>query len=269
MTLGSVAAAAEPAPYILAVQPFLSAPEIQRRFTPLAQYLGQRLGRSVRVRVGSNYEEHISFVGQDAVDIAYIGPAPYVTVVERFGRKPILARVQTNGEPMLRGVIFVRQDSSIQHLADLKGKRFAFGDPQSAMGSIVPRYLLRESGVALHDLAQVSHVLAHDNVVYGVLAGDFDAGAVRSDVYDEMAWRGLRIIARSPPVSEHLFVTRSTMPPGDVKRLQQALLELSTWPDGQRILHSISLETTGMVPASDADYDGMREVLRSLAKDKG
>jgi len=261
--------AADPQPYVLAVQPFLSASEIQRRFAPLAEYLGQQLGRPVQVRVGGNYEEHINFVGQDAVDIAYIGPAPYVACVERFGPKPILARIQTKGKPYLDGVIFVRRDSGITQLADLKGKRFAFGDPQSAMGSVLPRYVLRENGIALRDLAHFSHVLAHDNVILGVLAGDFDAGAVRTDIYDEMASPALRVLAKLPPVSEHLFVTRSTMPRQDVQRLRQALLQLGTSPDGQRILHTISLEMTGLEPASDADYDTMRKVVRALAKDEG
>ena len=251
------------------MQPFLSVPEIQRRFAPLAEYLGQQLGRPVRVRVGSNYEEHISFVGQDAVDIAYIGPAPYVAMVERYGRKPILARAETNGQPYLRGVLFVRQDSNIRRLADLKGKRLALGDPQSTTGSILPRYVLRQNGVELRDLALVSHVLAHDNVVLGVLAGDFDAGVARADVFDEMAGRGLRRIADFPPVSEHLFVTRASMPPQEVKRLRQALLQLSAAPDGQRILHTISAEMTGLVPASDEDYDAVRKVVHALAQDKG
>jgi len=269
LMLAAAAASPEPTAYVLAVHPYLSAPEIQKRFAPLAEYLGQQLGRPVQVRVGSNYEEHISFVGQDAVDIAYIGPAAYVAVVERFGPKPILARMQTKGKPYLSGVIFVRQDSDIRQLADLRGKRFAFGDPQSTMGSLMPRYVLREAGISLQDLGHVSHVFSHDNVVLGVLAGDFDAGAVRIDVYDEMASRGLRPIALLPAVSEHVFVTRSNLPPQDIARLRQALLQLAASPDGPRILHTISVDATGMEPASDADYDGVRKAVRALAKDRG
>ena len=235
----------------------------------MAEYLGQQLGRPVQVRVGSNYEEHIGFVGQDAVDIAYMGPAAYVAVVERFGPKPILARVQTRGKPYLGGVIFVRRDSDIRQLSDLKGKRFAFGDPESTTGSIMPRYVLRENGIALRDFASVSHIVSHDNVVLGVLAGDFDAGVVRGEIYDEMADRGLRRLADLPSVSEHLFVTRANLPPHDVQRLRQALLQLGASADGQRILHAISVEMTGMVPTTDADYDGVRKVVRALLRDKG
>lgn len=269
LLLSQAPAPAELAPYVLAVHPYLSAPELHKRFAPLAEYLGRQLGRPIQVRVGSNYEEHISFVGQDAVDIAYLGPAAYVTVVERFGRKPILARVQTNGKPQLNGVIFVRQDSKIRQLSDLKGKRFAFGDPESTTGSVLARYVLRENGIALSDFARVSHIVSHDNVVLGVLAGDFDAGVVRSDIYDEMADRGLRRLADLPSVSEHVFVTRTNMPPQEIERLRQALLQLGASPDGQRVLHTISVEMTGMVPATDADYDTVRKVVRTLAKDKG
>jgi len=265
---GPRATAVQPAPYVLAVHPYLSAQEVRKRFAPLAEYLGRQLRRPVQVRVGSNYEEHISFVGQDAVDFAYIGPAPYVTVVERYGPKPILARVETKGTPYLNGVVFVRQDSSMQSLADLKGKRFAFGDPESTMGSIMPRFALFEAGIRLQDLARVSHVQSHDNVVLGVLSGDFDAGVVRADIYDEMAGRGLRKIAELPRVSEHLFVARSDLPSQDVRRLRRALLQLRSTPEGQRVMHAISTEMTGLVPASDADYDGIRKILWTLAREK-
>jgi phosphonate transport system substrate-binding protein len=267
--LAPFARAAEPQPLVLGVHPFLSAPEVQRRFAPLADYLKSRMGRPVVVRVGGSYEDHERFVGRDAVDIAYVGPAPYVHIVAAYGRKPLLARVERAGKPELAGVIFVRRDSPIQRLSDLRGKHFAFGAPDSTMGAIVPRYFLRQNGIELTDLGPVSNVQSHENVVLGVLGGDFDAGAVRRDIFDEMADRGLRAIGEMPPVSEHAFIARSDLPEADVRRLRESLLQLRSQPDGPRILQAIGTGITGLVPAQDSDYDGMRRILQALEKAKG
>src|SRR3989344_9467952 len=78
-------------PLILAVHPYLPVKEIVTRFTPLADYLGNEIGRPVSVRVGSDYQEHIVYVGKDEADIAFMGPAPYVTMLANYGKKPILA----------------------------------------------------------------------------------------------------------------------------------------------------------------------------------
>ena len=112
--LAAGAAAGAPAPLVLAVQPYLPPEEIVRRFTPLAEALAGTVGRPIVVRVGVTYAENIASIGTDSVDIAYMGPASYVRMTGRYGTKPLLARQVINGDPMLHGEIFVRQDSPIR-----------------------------------------------------------------------------------------------------------------------------------------------------------
>ena len=210
-------------PLVLAVHPYLPAPEIQRRFGPLADYLSREMGRPVVVRVSIDYDEQIRLVGSNAVDLAYIGPVPYAHLVQRFGPVPILARVQSNGRSDLVGLFVVRQDSALQSLDQLRGKHLALGDAESTMSSVVPQYVLLQAGIRLEDLGRVSRVPAHSNVLMGIVSGDFDAGAVRGDVFLEMANRGLRVIASTPAVPEHLFVARPELPPADIQKLRQRL----------------------------------------------
>jgi phosphonate transport system substrate-binding protein len=261
---GAEAPPAAPPPLVLAVHPYLPSAEIQERFGPLARYLEKITGRKVTVRVGGDYDEHINAIGRDSVDIAFMGPAPYVLLVARYGPKPLLARIEIDGKPYLTGDIITRKDSKLRNLSDLKGKRFAFGDPDSTMSSLVPRYMLQEAGIPLTSLAGYEYLGAHKNVALGVLAGDFDAGAVKSEVFDELAPRGLRVLAVMPMVSEHLFVTRSNMPPAEVERLREALLRLKLEPEGSEIMRSINRGMTGMVPVVDADYQSLRAILKAL-----
>jgi len=265
-TAGTVAAAQ---PLILGVHPYLLPAELAARFAPLADYLDRRLGQRVQVRVGRDYDQHIEAIGRDTIDVAYLGSASYVKMVARHGAKPLLARLEINGKPTVTAYIAVRNDSALRKLADLRGRRFAFGDANSTMGTIVAQHVLRRAGVGLESLGGYQHLGSHRNVALAVLSGDYDAGAVRKEVYDELQARGLRVLVKLPEISEHLFVTRSDLPAAQVARLRQALLGLKDVPGGAAILQSIDREVTAMVPVSDADYESLREIQRTLGNDRG
>ncbi|MDH4134898.1 MAG: PhnD/SsuA/transferrin family substrate-binding protein, partial [Gammaproteobacteria bacterium] len=158
------AAVAAESPLILGVHPYLPPKEIHERFAPLAAYLGQSLHRPVMVRVGRDYDEHSTAIGKDQIDIAFMGPAPYVALIKTYGPKPLLARLEVDGKPQLVGVIVTRTDSPLRTLAALKGKRFAFGDRQSTMSHTVPQRMLEQAGVPEKTLARHEFLGAHKNV---------------------------------------------------------------------------------------------------------
>jgi phosphonate transport system substrate-binding protein len=250
----------------LAVHPYLPAKELTERFAPLAEYLGRETGIPVTVRVGRDYQEHIDFVGKDQADIAYMGPAPYITMVAAYGKKPLLTRLEIDGQPRFLGHIIVKTDSPMRRLADLRGKRFAFGDRDSTMSHLVPQYMLEKAGVSMDKLAEYRFLGSHNNVALGVLAGDFDAGAVKDEVYIKYMPQGLRSLADTPYFSEHLFVARTTLPPALTDRIRQAMLGLGRSPDGAAILKSINPRTTALVTVTDDDYNNLRQVLKALGK---
>ncbi len=252
-------------PLIFAVHPYLPATEIVERFTPLVKYLSKELGETVIIDVSLDYQNHIARTGKDNVDIAYMGPASYVKMVDTYGRKPLLARQEINGKPTFHGVIIVKKDSPLRSLTDLAGKRFAFGDPESTMSHLVPRYMLWKEGVTIDNLGGYAFLANHHNVALGVLAGDFDAGAVKEEVFDEYEKRGLRDLARTPEISDHVIIATNRLSPEKIQKLRDALNSLSGKEDGRNILNSIK-PSISLVPAKDEDYDNLREILKALAK---
>ncbi|UCE72523.1 MAG: phosphate/phosphite/phosphonate ABC transporter substrate-binding protein [Nitrospiraceae bacterium] len=245
----------------LQIHPYLPASELLTRFAPLTRYLSRITGTEINCNISKNYEEHIEKVGKNMVDIAYLGPASYVKLVSKYGTKPILARLEVKGSPFFKGVIITSKSSKILSLDDLKGKSFAFGDPHSTMSYLVPLYMLREKGVTYESLERHEFLNSHKNVVLGVLMGDFDAGAVKEEVYYQYRDRGLRDVAWTPEVSEHLFVARSTLPQESIEALRKALLGIQR---KDVILSSIKQDVTAMVPARDEDYDNLRSILLTL-----
>ncbi len=247
---------------ILAVHPFLSNEELEKKFTPIADYLGSKTGKKIIVRVGSSYEEHIQYIGSDKVDIAYMGPASYVRMVTKFGNKPLLAKLEVNGQSFFQGNIIARKDSGIKTMADLLGgKRIAFGDPNSTMSYIVPHYMLHKAGVFSGRSTEHQFLYSHDNVALGVLSGDYDAGAVKPAVFRKYEENGLRTIAVTPEISEHLFVARKNLPVELIEMLRNAMLSMSKETKGLAALHAIKKSITGLVEVESSDYDNLRKII--------
>ncbi len=262
-------AIAEPAPLIIGIHPYLPASEINNRFQPLADYIGKQMNTQVTIRVGSDYDDHVRAVGSGLVDIAFMGPSLYVKLVDSYDSQwPLLARLEVDGKPELYGAIVVRQDSPLQTLADLKGHDFAFGDPNSTMSHIVPQGMLQEAGVPLSALRSFKFLGAHKNVALGVLAGDYDAGAVKMEILKEYAHRGLRLLARSPAVSEHVMLARQDMPAKQIDQLRQILLNLKNTPEGKHVMSSIHTGMTGFAPVVDADYNSLRVLMHAIEAGK-
>jgi len=109
-------------------------------------------------------------------------------------------------------------------------------------------------------------VYNHHNVALGVLAGDFDAGVVKEDVYYEYEKRGIRALAWTPAISEHVFVTGSHLPKETVIALREALLQLKDDKEGKAIMLRIQENLTGIVPAVDGDYHNLRTIMKKLEK---
>ena len=262
--LTSASAADDQKPLSLGFMPYLNAELLVEKYTPLASYLSDKLGREVKIQVAKNYADHITATGEDQLDISFLGGSPYVVIADQYGLKPLLTRYEFDGKPTFRAVIFVYKDSPLKDLSQLKGKTMAFGSPKSTLSTQVPLYMLMQSGVGLDQLADFKHLRNHSNVVLGVEIGDFDAGAVAEEVFNEHKSHPIRVLAHSPDLSTHVFVARSDMDEALKSRIAQALQDLKTAPSGREILGAIGPTLTGFVPAQDSDYDLHRTILKDV-----
>ncbi len=251
----------------LYVHPYLPSVELVKRFTPLAEHLGKEIGRTVNLRISKDYQDHITHAGNGDADIAYLGPASYVKLTELHGRKPLLARLEIKGKPVFKGAVIVRKNSTVKTLTELSGKSFAFGDPDSTMSHLVPRSMLIKAGVEINKLSRYRHLKNHNNVALSVLAGDYDAGAVKEEVFYDYEDRGLMLLAWTPDISEHLFVADSSLASETVDSLRTAMLGLKDTRAGREIMHGIKSSMTALVPVRYEDYDNLREIIRILQKD--
>lgn len=244
------------------VHPYLPATQLIKKFSPLATYLGERIGQPVQVKVSKSYKSHIERVGEGRMDIAYLGPAPYIKITHNYGEQVLLACLEVNGSPFFYGMIIARKDSPVKSLQDLKGKKFAFGDPNSTMSHLVPRYMLWEKGVSVESLKSHEFLGSHHDVALSVLGGYYDAGGLKEGVYYEYKDRGLSLLAKSPPIAEHLFVANSNLPEKTINLIRQLLVNLKD----KTVLTAIKNSVTGMSDVEDKDYETLRSILKQFDK---
>ena len=256
----------EKEPLKLGVHPYLASSELIKRFSPLADYLGKRLGRPVTIDISSTYDTHIQKLANGFLDVAFMGPASYVKLTGQSGRRPILAAFETTSGKTFRGYIIARSDSPLASLAQLKGKRFAFGDPDSTLSHVVPRHMLLKSGIDIKQFTEVKYLANHDNIALGVLSGAYDAGAVKQETFHQYQSQGLKSLAVSPPIPDHLFVARTGLPQSTVQALTKALLALKDSAEGRLILSGIRKVLVALVPGDDRDYDILRTIENDLKK---
>ena len=252
-------------PLILGIHPYLSPSELTKRFTPLAKLLEKKLGREVQISIAGDYKEHIKKLLDGSVDLAYMGPASYVTASNNGNNVYPLAILKVNDKSTFRGVIIKRTgNTAIEKLAHLKGKSFAFGDVKSTMSHLVPRYMLLEAGIKIEELSRYEHLGSHENVALGVLIGDFDAGAVKEEIFWKFRKRGLTALAMTPSISEHIFAGSPLLSPEMVIKLRDCLLSIKDEPGGPKALGSIKKGLDSLVPAQDEAYDNLRKIINTL-----
>ena len=256
-----IQAAAQP-PLELLIHPYLPAPELVRRFTPLSRYLEAKTGRKIEIKISLSYEDHKQRVGEDRADLAFVGPFSYTQMTEHYGKKPLLAMLEGNNKTVFHGVIAVRRNEEIKTIQDLVGKRFAFGDKESTMGTLMPKLMLRGAGVELEQLSHYSFLRSHNEVALAVLGGFYDAGGLKEEVFHEYANRGLRILAKSPPIPEHLFLAGKHLPVPLIRDLRKALIHLKD----PAVLTPIQKTATGMASVKDQDYAEIRRLCHTLCK---
>jgi len=255
----------------LTVVPYEAADRLAEEYTPMARYLASRLGRrSGEFRSVVDYAGVLAALETGQVDVAYLSPFPYALASSRMKLHP-LAMPHVFDKLTYRGIVFVRADSPIRSLQDLRGRVVAFGDEASTTGYLLPRALLERSGIPLSALKRWYNAGDANVVVKAVENGSADAGCAYEAVF-QVAYRdspekakAMRVVAHTDEIPNGIYVGRGTLPPDEVARLRKAFLDMNTDPEGRAAM--LKAPNQKMVEADDRLFDGVRETARILDLD--
>src|SRR5512140_3723631 len=158
--------------------------EQKARFRLLGEYLGRKIGVPVRFTILSRYGNILERFEAERMDGAFFGSFTGALAIERLGAVPLARPVNLDGASTYTGRIFVRKDSGLRTVADLRGKRMAFVDRATTAGYVFPMAWLREHGVASPDawFEECYFTGSHDAAVDAVLDRKADVGAAKHSV---------------------------------------------------------------------------------------
>ena len=114
-------------------------------YRQLLDYLGERLDRRVELVDRDSYAEVNDLIGSGDIDVAFVCGQPYVDGSAEKGVE-LLVAPQIHGKTVYHSYIIVPEDSPVERFEELRGKIFAFVDPMSNSGKLVPLYMLAKRG---------------------------------------------------------------------------------------------------------------------------
>lgn len=158
-------------------------PVIESIRKPIAHQLGRPV--SIHLRLFDDIIQGRGEIEQGRVDFARVDSSGFIFANQLHPPYSLLAVELNKGLKRRNGLIVTRADSGIKTLEEIEGKRFAFGDPLSSIGSYLPKALLLQSGVDATDLRSHDYLGRSDFVLFSVLSSNHDVGAVSSEHYQK------------------------------------------------------------------------------------
>lgn len=247
-----------------------------KKWGPMGQYLTEQIGEKVII-MPLKFTAIEPMVKDGKIDFLLANSAFFVEMEKKYNARAVATLINSRGGKALDtfgGVILVKQDSPIQTLEDMKGKKFMVVKFSSFGGGQMAWRLLLENGIdPKKDMAAFMEGSKHDNVVLAVKNGAADVGSVRSDTLERMADEGkikmneFRVIH---PVTDDFPFVRSTrlypewpmaalagVDDGKAKKVADALKSITTESEVAKAAKIIGWKDA-------ADYSSVRDCLTAI-----
>ncbi len=237
----------------------------------------EALGVPVKVFTPADYDGVIQGLLGGTIDYAWLGASAYAKVYltdpEAVDLK--LTKQNADGSTGYYSIGFARKDSGITSMDDAKGKVFAFADPNSASGYLVPAAELSgKYGTLDAYFKEVKMSGGHEQTIVGVANGDFEAGVSWADGlgnwedgYTVGAFRkaadaglvdmnDLVEIWRSSLIPEGPMVLRKALPQEVKDKVTQLTADL--WETDPECARGMAAgDAKDFIPVEQSAYDGI------------
>jgi len=230
-------------------------------------YLQERLERPIQFVQRRTYREIVDLLLAQKLEFAWICGYPYVKYRAEL---QLVAVPLSNGLPTYHSYLVVPgADHETRSILDLRGKIFAFSDPDSNSGFLYPNYALLQLAERPDAFfGKTFFTWAHRNTVEAIAAGLAHGGAVDSYVWETLKLLRpqlgelTRVAAKSPEFGHTPFVARRGIARSEWIALQRALIEMKETSAGAMLLTKLNLD--GFVAGADALYDGIARMMLAV-----
>lgn len=258
----------EPDRISYAYLPQYSHRESYTRHYLLINYLRKETGLNIQQIFPDTFDQHITMVGQNKIDISFSNPFTYVKLAFQHGAKAFARIVETEGQDKFSGQIICRADNaSILNISDCRNKRWIAVDSASAGGFLFPLALFNAHGITYKDFKEIAFTPGpggkQEKVILSVYNGKYDFGTIRegslSVLSNKIDLGKIRIVATTDAYPGWVYCARKNLDIITLEKLKQALVKL----DGREPEHRKILEAAHfikVIPSDDSDFDSVRQL---------
>jgi phosphonate transport system substrate-binding protein len=250
-----------------------NAAEITRRWTPILAQLEKDLGIKVRSTAATDYRGTIEAVKFKKAEMAHLGPKSYVEAsTGNYANVEPIAQLQlANGSLGYRSCLIVHAESDIFSPEDLAGRTFAFNDPNSTSGYLVPSaFFLMEMGVdPKKHFSKLTFSGSHEASILAVANKKVEAASTNLGDLQQLTREGkvprggLRVVWVSKPIPNDPIVVRKDLPASLRSAIQESLTTMRA--RNPEVFKEAGATIGGFVPADDGKYQVIRD-LNETAK---
>lgn len=231
------------------------------------RYLEAKLHRPVKFIQRSSYGDIMELLLSNELEFAWICGYPFV---RHRPNLRLLAVPIYQGKPLYQSYLIVpSSDHKTRSIVELKGKLFAYSDPDSNSGYLVPQYqLFRKGKDRDRFFRKTFFTWAHQKVVEAVAAGVADGGAVDGYVWDTLdkvhpaLTEKTRVVTKSEKFGFPPFVARRNVTDHDFNVMQRVLTQMTEDPQGQDLLDRLNLDGFNM--EKEELFDSIAEMTSIL-----
>ena len=253
----------------VAVGAMVSPKETFVYYRQLLDYLAGKLGRQVELVQRKTYAEVSELIGKGRIDLAFICSGPYAVGRDKYGFE-LLATPEVHGSHFYHSYLIVNKNSPFNGIDDLKGRVFAFTDPDSHTGKLVPTYWLAERHERPETFfRKIIFTYSHDNSIVAVAKGLVDGAAV-----DGLVWEyyqrtnpaltsATRVIRKSEPYGMPPLVASGSVPPDLKERVRELILTMHEDPEGRQILQNLLIDR--FIAPREEWYDSIRQLEQRVS----
>ncbi|GAB6058836.1 hypothetical protein JCM31598_19530 [Desulfonatronum parangueonense] len=222
----------------------------------LAEHVSMLLGRNVQIRYEQDYATILELFAQDEIDLVQLGPLPFVTLRGMAPQaEPLVFFRNRDGRTDYSCALVTAMDTA-EDLSLHQGP-IALTQPLSTCGYLATAILLEQMGQSLGQLPH-AYLGSHEAVALAVIRGEYSLGGLRASYGESYAQIGLRILERTQPLPEFVFVANSRTL--DRKTLEKLTRDLVAIP-AETLRHWVGLGRWGMTPAHLEDFCGLHVLL--------
>ena len=234
----------------------------------ITEWLAGEIGVPVKGFVTIDHAAAVEALRSGDADISFMGALPFVLAEAEIGAVPLLSEIY-RGSPTYTGRIFVRRNSGIATLEDLRGRDIAFADPISESGYLYPLSefvkagLIEGPGEAETFFGRVFFAGGYQQAMQAMAEGLVDAAGASQyadlllspNQQAQVTW-----IAESEAIPSHLVIARQGLETDLQARFVAAMMRLNE-AENRNLLRYL-YGPDGYVLTDPAAYDGVREMAK-------